>query len=78
MRVANEEGFRNPQMERLEKAQKAIETRKQYSGIVKEIFFKDALIASKNSKSHQNFKLSDIGSLRSIKEAADQVRKKEF
>lgn len=47
VRLAETELSRNAALQRLEKAKKAIETRKQYSDIVKEVFFKDALISAK-------------------------------
>lgn len=51
VRLSETELSRNPTLQRLEKAKKAIETRKQYSDIVKEVFFKDALIAARGSDS---------------------------
>ena len=78
IRVMESEGYRNPNLERLEKAKRANETRKQYSGIVKDIFFKDAVLASMQSKSQSSIKHVDIGSLQMFKEEADRKRKAEF
>ena len=51
VRLAETELGKNPSLQRLEKAKKAIETRKQYSDIVKEVFFKDALGAARGPDS---------------------------
>jgi acetate kinase len=66
---------RTPSLERLEKARKAIETRKHYSEIVKDIFFKDALL---NNKSGVEGVPKQLVSLRDIKEEAEKKRLEEF
>lgn len=66
---------KKPELERLEKARKAIDTRKHYSEIVKDIFFKDALLSNKSA--HQEVP-KQIMSLKDIKEAADKRRKDEY
>lgn len=77
-RIANEE-VANPRLEKLEKAKKALETRKQYSDIVKDIFFKDALLAGRNAKSQHMLKsgLPEITS-RDPREEADRKKREEF
>lgn len=74
LRVANEGPTnKHKHLEKLEKARQANETRKQYSEVVKEIFFKDALLAGRNSRSMVNMK-SDLPTLREKKLA--ELRKK--
>ena len=68
VRLAETELSRNPTLQRLEKAKKAIETRKQYSDIVKEVFFKDALIAARGSDS--------VPQLTPREAAADDVKRR--
>lgn len=76
LRVVENKNFgKNPKLERLEKARKAIETRKHYSEIVKDIFFKDALL---NNQSGQQEIPKQIVSLRDIKEEAEKKRLEEF
>lgn len=74
--VENGDVGRNIREEKLEKARKAIETRKHYSDIVKDIFFKDALLNTK-SPNQPNIQ-KEIASLRDIKEEAQKKRKDEY
>jgi hypothetical protein len=73
--VENKEFGKTPEMEKLERARKAIDTRKHYSEIVKDIFFKDALL---NNKSGLKEVPKQITSLRDIKEEAEKRRKDEY
>lgn len=79
LRVSKEE-YQNPSLKKLEQAKRANETKKQYSSIVKEIFFKDALLSAQ--KAHERASSGtqlkpEAVSLRDIKLEADRKRKEE-
>lgn len=79
MRVSKEE-YQNPSLQKLEKAKRANETKKQYSSIVKEIFFKDALLAAQKVQERASSSTQlkpEAVSLRDIKLEADKKRKEE-